>query len=88
LQLAPKKNDFLHKGIVAIGSDGYSCVFADGEINPRFGNVPILIALNSNGQQLLPADGFARMVVPGDQKMGRFVSNLVELQVVELASAS
>lgn len=49
LLLAPKKNDFLHKGIVAIGSDGYSCVFADGEINPRFGNVPILIALNSNG---------------------------------------
>jgi hypothetical protein len=88
LQLALKKNAFLHLGIVAIGSDGYSCIFVDGEINPRFGNVPILIALTSKGQPLSSADGFARVVVPGDQKMGRFVSNLVELQVVELASAT
>ena len=86
LQLKPKKNDFLHKGIVAIGSDGYSCVIEDGEIDPRFGNIQVLIATAMNGQALPISDGFTRIIVPGDQKMGRFVSNLQELQVVELAS--
>lgn len=85
LQLKPKKNDFLHKGIVAIGSDGYSCVLSDGEINPSFGNMQALVAFAANGQALSGADGFARLIVPTDQKMGRFVSNLQELQVVELA---
>ena len=83
---ANKKNDFLHKGIAVIGSDGYSCVVVDGEIQPRFGNEQILVAYNVNGKTLAESDGFARLVVPGDAKMGRFVSNLVELQVVELAS--
>ena len=86
VQTAHKKNDFLHKGIAVIGSDGYSCVLADGEIEPRFGNEQVLIAFNLNGKPLAESNGFARLVVPGDQKMGRFVSNLVEIQVVELAS--
>lgn len=86
IQTAQKKNDFLHKDIVVIGSDGYSCVIADGEIQPRFGNEQVLVAFNMNGKPLAENDGFARLVVPGDQKMGRFVSNLVELQVVELMS--
>ncbi len=83
---ANKKNDFLHKGIVVIGSDGYSCVIADREIQPRFGNEQIVVAYNVDGKPLGNNDGFARLVVPGDTKMGRFVSTLVELQVVELAS--
>ncbi len=86
VQTANKKNDFLHKGIVAVGSDGYSCVVANGEIQPRFGNEKILVAFNMDGKPLVTSDGFVQLVVPGDQKMGRFVSNLVELQVVELAS--
>jgi hypothetical protein len=45
----------------------------------------ILLLYAANGQPL-SADGFARLVVPGDQAMGRFVSNLTELQVVTLGS--
>ena len=86
VQTANKKNDFLHKGIVAVGTDGYSCVIADGEVQPRFGNEQVLVAFNMDGKPLAASDGFARLIVPGDQKMGRFVSNLIELQVVELAS--
>ena len=87
LQLASKKNAFLRIGILAIGSDGYSCLIADGEIQPNFGNVQVLIAFAANGQPLPASLGFARIIVPGDQKMGRFVSNLQELQVVQLASS-
>jgi hypothetical protein len=44
-----------------------------------------VIASSANGQPLA-ADGFARLAVPGDQAMGRFVSNLTELQVVNIGA--
>ncbi len=83
--LDKKKNGILRLGVVAIGSDGYSVLIVGGEIAPKFGNVRVLVAYSTNGQSL-SSDGFARIVVPGDQAMGRFVSNLVELQVVSIAS--
>lgn len=86
VQVKKTKNDILRKGIVAVGSDGYSALMVEGEIQPKFGNVQALIAFEQNGQPLSQADGFARLIVPGDQHMGRFVSNLQELQVVELAA--
>ncbi len=83
--LDKKKNGILRLGVVAIGSDGYSVLIVGGEIAPKFGNVRVLVAYSTNGQSL-SSDGFARIVVPGDQAMGRFVSNLTELQVVALGS--
>lgn len=84
--LDKKKNGILRLGVVAIGSDGYSVLVVGGEIAPKFGNDQALVAYSNNGQPL-SADGFARLVVPRDQAMGRFVSNLIELQVVSLASS-
>lgn len=83
--LDKKKTGILRLGVVAIGSDGYSVLIVGGEIAPKFGNVRVLVAYSTNGQSL-SSDGFARIVVPGDQAMSRFVSNLVELQVVSIAS--
>lgn len=79
---ASAKNANLRAGIVAVGSDGYSALIVDGEIDPKFGNVPILVATGKNGQPLADSDGFARLVVPGDNAQGRYVSNLVTLNVV------
>jgi len=61
-----------------------------GEIAPSFGNQPVLVAYADTAGQLGPsgADGFARMVVPGDQAGGRYVSNLVSLQVEGLPPAT
>jgi hypothetical protein len=83
---AKAKNDFLRKGIVAVGTDGYSCIVVGGEIEQRFAHTQVLVALTENGKPLANTDGFARLIVPGDQAQGRFVSNLTELQVVELGS--
>jgi DMSO/TMAO reductase YedYZ molybdopterin-dependent catalytic subunit len=83
---AKAKNDFLRKGIVAIGIDGYSCIVVGGEIDLRFAHTQVLVATTANGKPLPATDGFARLVVPGDQAQGRFVSNLTELQVVDLGS--
>ena len=74
------KNDVLGKYVVATGSDGYKSVFSLGELNPGFGNQPDLIAYAADGNPLGSA-GFARIVAPNDVKKGRWVSNLVSLEV-------
>jgi hypothetical protein len=86
VQVKKTKNDFLRKGVVAVGSDGYSVMVVGGEFAPKFGNVQVLVAFEANGLPLPQADGFARLVVPGDRALGRSVFNLQELQVVELAA--
>jgi hypothetical protein len=82
------KNDVLHDVVVATGSDGYQAVISLGEIDPAFGNQPDLVAYTDTGGQLGAhgADGFARLVVPGDLAGGRYVSNLVSLQVLDATS--
>jgi hypothetical protein len=77
------KNDVLRQYVEAIGSDGYAAIFSLGEIDPAFGDQEDLVAYSDTGGQLGPGglDGFARMVVPGDSAGGRYVSNLVALQV-------
>ena len=74
------KNDGLGHYVVATGSDGYKAVVALGEIDPSFGNQPDLIAYQVDGAALT-SNGFARLVVPNDIKAGRFVSNLISLEV-------
>lgn len=80
------KNDILSKYVIATGSDGYKAVFSLGEIDPQFGNQPVLVADSDTAGQLGPSgsDGLARMVVPGDITGGRYVSDLVSLDVGSL----
>ncbi|WP_325603169.1 hypothetical protein [Rhodopila sp.] len=80
------KNDLLHFGVVATGSDGYRALFSLGEIDPQFGNQQDLVAYADQKGQLGPggSDGALRIVVPGDGAGGRYVSNLTNLQVVDL----
>ncbi len=75
------KNDLLGKYVVATGSDGYSVVFSLGELDPSFGGQPDFVAYLADGVPLAPATGFARIVVPNDVRRGRWVSNLIGLEV-------
>jgi hypothetical protein len=77
------KNDVLRQYVEAIGSDGSAAIFSLGEIDPMFGGQEDLVAYgDTDGQLGLDGpDGFARMVVPGDAAGGRYVSNLVALEV-------
>jgi hypothetical protein len=76
------RNDFLRKYVVAMGSDGTKAVVALGEIDPQFGNQPDLSAVAFNGGSL-DQNGLTRLVVPGDIFGGRYVSNLVSLEVLD-----
>lgn len=78
------KNDLLGFYIVATGSDGYRTVVSLAEISPDFGNQPDIVAYAMNGAPL-GNNGFARLVIPNDGKAGRYVSNLIGLEVVSAA---
>jgi Oxidoreductase molybdopterin binding domain len=79
---AQGQNASLRKYVVATGSDGYQAVVALSEIDPQFGNQPVLIAVAFNGGSL-DQNGLTRLVVPGDIFGGRYVSNLVSLEVFD-----
>lgn len=81
------KNDILSKYVVATGADGYKAAFSLGEIDPKFGDQPVLVATSDTAGQLGPqgSDGLARMVVPGDHAGGRYISDLVDLHVGSLS---
>jgi len=78
------KNDVLNQYVLATGADGYRSVFSLGELNPNFGNRPDLVAYAETVNGVfgpIGTDGFARITAPGDVKGGRYVSNLVNLDV-------
>ncbi|MDR5881791.1 molybdopterin-dependent oxidoreductase [Caballeronia sp. LZ032] len=75
------KNDLLGFYLIATGSDGYRVILSLAELSPDFGNQPDIVAYEMNGAPLTTT-GFARLVIPGDGKAGRYVSNLLALEVV------
>lgn len=84
-QLGATQNDILTKYLTATGSDGYKVLFSLAEFDPKLGAPAypmeaIVAYADSNGP--LTDSGFARLVIPGDNFGGRFVSNLVNLEVV------
>ncbi|MES2183793.1 MAG: molybdopterin-binding oxidoreductase [Pseudomonadota bacterium] len=83
---ATAKNPSLAMYAVATGSDGYKAMVSLGEIDPGFGNRGALIAYQTAGAGLGP-NGVARLVVDGDVKQGRSVSNLVAIEVFAAAAA-
>jgi len=86
VEVTSAKNDILSKFVIATGADGYKTAFSLGEIDPKFGDQQVLVAYSDAAGQLGPqgSNGLARMVVPGDQAGGRYVSDLVDLHVGSL----
>lgn len=74
------KNDLLAFAVLAIASDGYAALVAYGEVSPDFGNRGILLAVSEDGAALERP----RLVVPGDVKGGRYVTDVVELRVARI----
>lgn len=79
------KNDVLNRYVMATATDGYRSVFALGELHPDYGNKAALLAYaeTRNGQSapIGAEDGPFRVTAPGDAKGGRYISNVVRLDV-------
>ena len=70
-----RKNDVLRWTARVRATGNYEAVVAFGEFDPGFEGKQVLLAYAENGQPLTDT-GFARLVVPGDSKGGRYVSNV------------
>ncbi len=71
--------------IVASAHDGYKVVFTLGEIDPSFGNAPILVADKRDGKALFGYQGPLRLVCANDKAGARSVRMLETLELVSLA---
>ncbi len=71
------KHPDLHHTLTAIGSDDYAIAFSFGELDPDFGNKPVIIAYARDGK---PLDGL-RLVVQGDKHGARDVRDVVKIEV-------
>jgi hypothetical protein len=67
--------------VVATGAGDYTATVAWGEISPDFAATPVLVACTEDGNEL----DQPRLVMPGDIRGGRYVRDLTELRVVNLA---
>lgn len=75
------KHPLLSVTILAIGADGYSAAVSWGEISPELAATPALVAYTEDGVPLTQP----RLVMPGDREGSRYVDQLVELRIVDLA---
>jgi hypothetical protein len=68
----------LRHAILATGSDGYMVLVSIGELDPEFEGKPVILALSKDGNPI--AGGRPRLIVPGDQRGGRAVRDVVEIR--------
>lgn len=82
-----RNNDRLSKYVVMTAKDGYEVVISWGEIDPDFGNAPILLAWEEDGAPLTGEDGPVRLVTPGDVRGGRYAFGVISIEVRGVDSA-
>ena len=68
----------LRHTISITGRDGYTVVISTGEIAPDFGDKAAMIAYERDGEAL---EKCLRVVMPGDKRGGRYVRDVVEIEV-------
>ena len=69
---AAVKNDPLRFAVRVGATDGYAAVVSWGEVDPAFGGTRVLLAVSEDHKPLTRP----RLVVPGDLKGGRYVSDV------------
>ncbi|MGQ0557544.1 MAG: molybdopterin-dependent oxidoreductase [Nitrospiraceae bacterium] len=77
------KNDLNRKVILVTGSDCYQQAFSMGELVPAIGGQHQVIVAYAKDGVLLPSEGFARIIHPGDKSGARNVSNIIRIQVID-----
>jgi hypothetical protein len=81
------KNPSLRWYVLITANDGYQLIIAGADHDPSFGNAPILVSYEEDGQQIAGAKGPVPIVAPGDKKGGRSVSGVSTIEVRMLSSA-
>jgi DMSO/TMAO reductase YedYZ molybdopterin-dependent catalytic subunit len=80
------KNPLLGFYFSIVANDGYQVILSGGELDPSFGNAPIMLAWEEDGAALTGDAGPLRLVVPGDTKGGRYVNGVISIEAVNLGT--
>lgn len=83
---ADQHNDKLSTYLVISAADGYQAVIAWGEIDPEFGNQPVLLAYEEDGAPI--GEGVLRLVVPNDVRGGRYVTGVANISLRDAPAIS
>lgn len=75
------KGDILRKYVLVTASDCYEVVLPVSDLLPEYGGHQVLVAFADGEGKPLSKDGFAKLVVPGDKRASRYVSNIVRIRV-------
>lgn len=76
-----------HATLVRVtAADGYQVVFSLAELDAGFGNRRVLLVHQRDGKPLAE-DGPFRLVVPDDQRAGRWLRNLRKIEVIDVATS-
>jgi hypothetical protein len=73
-----ERNGELRKTFLVSAKDGYQVAFSIGEIHPQFGNTPLILATEVDGE---PVEGGLRIVVPGDKRGARAVYDITKIEL-------
>ena len=79
-------NNSIRQYIALDATNCYQAVVGVGEVDPDYEGKQVLVAYatkdDSSGEpQLLGTQGFARLVVPGDKRGGRYIFNIRRISV-------
>jgi hypothetical protein len=74
---------FLRKVVVASSADGFAIVIAGGEIEPRFQNADVIVAVADDNGSLGDEDGTIRLAVPDERSIARHVRALSRIELRE-----
>ena len=67
----------LRHSVLVTGRDGYAVMLAFGEFDPEFEGKAVLLAWQRDGKDL----DTPQLVVPGDKRGGRYVHDVVRIEV-------
>ena len=74
---AEGKNAKLRHTLIVTGSDGYAVAVAFGEFDPEFEGKQVLLAYERDGK---PVESL-QLVMPGDKRGGRYIHDIVHIEV-------
>lgn len=77
----------LTKYLLVTAQDGYQVIFSLGELDHALGGSEIILAHSRDGQPLDANEGPYRIIVPGDENSGRWIRQVVKIELKDAVPA-